>query len=257
MKPSLRIGPQAPGPAPLQRRLINRPARKRVGCVGHPTRPRRLPPNGPDSRVARPAAGSPVDGRPLPGTSRGRCPASTTCARRERIRQPTFAPRAQRKHAVGWQGSPSSQAQRQAPGSGADPAAAESMPTSCASRGGRRGRRKPSGVASPTNVSIMLGESTGAEKPLWALLLALTGTRRQSDRHLVPPAFACRSQARRRCRNATCRTKAGHLRIATLLVIRHLCTGQLKRLNIVSAYFCKIKCLKSEVFALCKELLCL
>ena len=118
MKPSLRIGPQAPGPAPLQRRLINRPARKRVGCVGHPTRPRRLPPNGPDSRVARPAAGSPVDGRPLPGTSTGRCPASTTCARRERIRQPTFGPRAQRQHAVGWQGSPSSQAQRQgrAPG---------------------------------------------------------------------------------------------------------------------------------------------
>ena len=114
MKPSLRIGPQAPGPAPLQRRLINRPARKRVGCVGHPTRPRRLPPNGPDSRVARPAAGSPVDGRPLPGTSTGRCPASTTCARRERIRQPTFGPRAQRQHAVGWQGEPS--ARSRAPG---------------------------------------------------------------------------------------------------------------------------------------------
>ena len=171
MKPSLRIGPQAPGPAPLQRRLINRPARKRVGCVGHPTRPRRLLPNRPDSRVARPAAGSPVDGRPLPGTSRGRCPASTTCARRERIRQPTFAPRAQRKHAVCWQGSPA----RRRPagptlrgrpcGGGVD---AHLMCVAEGSKGPAQAQQ--SRMANCVDCSWM---QCGADKPLWALWLAL------------------------------------------------------------------------------------
>ena len=81
------------------------------------------------SEAARPAAGSPADGRSRAQT-RARCAGHKHVrgapvgagrsgpARPERIRQPTIGPRAQRQHAVGWRGSPSSQAsaRRRPPG---------------------------------------------------------------------------------------------------------------------------------------------